>query len=126
VKWVIDNYAYLQNVDPSTICYNTDLVKGADIPKDWMGVLNPKFKGALLMTDPRANSSYLALLLVFQKNYGDSFLTRLAAQEPKLVPNGPTGANSVASGDAAVHLPSSRNSIGTLLAAKAPIQIVPR
>ncbi len=44
-KSVFDRYTSVGNLFAYVIGYNTDLVKGADIPKKWEDVLNPKWKG---------------------------------------------------------------------------------
>ncbi len=44
-KSVFDRYTTVGSLFAYVIGYNTDLVKGADIPKEWDDVLNPKWKG---------------------------------------------------------------------------------
>ena len=44
-KSVFDRYTSVGSLFAYVIGYNTDLVKGADIPKKWDDVLNPKWKG---------------------------------------------------------------------------------
>ena len=44
-KSVFDRYTTVGSLFAYVIGYNTDLVKGADIPKKWDDVLNPKWKG---------------------------------------------------------------------------------
>lgn len=62
--------------------YNTDLVKGADIPKSWDDLLNPKWKGKIGV--PSGTHTWARL----SQNWGDEkttqFVTRLAAQGIRL------------------------------------------
>ncbi len=44
-KSVFDKYTTVGSLFAYVIGYNTDLVKGADIPKNWNDVLSPKWKG---------------------------------------------------------------------------------
>jgi len=44
-------------VNLSLIQYNTKRITGADIPKKYADLLNPKFNNQIVMTDPRSSSS---------------------------------------------------------------------
>jgi iron(III) transport system substrate-binding protein len=46
---------------PEVIGYNSDKVSAADAPKDWDDVLDPKWKGRVLIRDPVASGSLRAI-----------------------------------------------------------------
>lgn len=98
---------HLQAIAAYSIQYNTNIVQGSDIPTTWGKFVNPKFKGKLLMTDPRGSTNVLAWLYLVWKAQGDSFLTGLAANDLKLTISSVTGSNLVASGDIAMQAPTS-------------------
>jgi ABC-type Fe3+ transport system substrate-binding protein len=124
-KWTHDNDAFLQCLDYSTIGYNTQLLQGKDVPTSWKDLLNPKWKGAIILTDPRSNNTDLAWCLVMQQTFGSTFLQKLGEQKLQLTLSGITAASSVAAGDAAIAIPSSKLQIDSVQAAGGPIQVMP-
>ena len=73
---------------PIGILYNTELVKGADIPKSLQDLLNPKWKNKLSLSDPTQHTSSAAFLQNLEKIMGPKwleFVRALARQEPLLV-----------------------------------------
>lgn len=82
-----------QNLDPEkffhatvasviVIAYNTDKVKGADIPRTWQDLLDPKWNGKLALGHPGFSGfagSWAAQML---KLYGKSYFERLEKVRP--------------------------------------------
>jgi iron(III) transport system substrate-binding protein len=81
-QFIRDGVAVVQ-VTPWLINYNTDRVKGADIPKNWPDLLNPKFKGQVLLDDPATADSHLDYWVVVADTYGPDFFAKLRALNPR-------------------------------------------
>ncbi len=83
------------------IAYNTNNIKGNDIPKDWSDLLNPKLKGLLGMTDPAFSGTTLYTVAAFVQNpkYGYDFLKALKANDIKLVQGSSDSVTKVGSGE---------------------------
>ena len=73
-----------------TVGYNTDMVKGADIPKTYDDLLNPKWAGRMAWTtDPTVNGppGFIQNILALKgEAKGMEYLKTLAAQKPVNIP----------------------------------------
>lgn len=73
---------------PISILYNTDLVKGADIPKRFEDLLQPKWKKRISIPDPSRHTTTAQFLRELEKIMGPKwleFVRALAKQEPHMV-----------------------------------------
>jgi len=69
--------AAVVQVTPFYVPYNTNLVKKADTPRDWPDILQPRWKGQILISNPGASDTYVDFWgLIFDK-YGEAFFTQL-------------------------------------------------
>jgi iron(III) transport system substrate-binding protein len=93
-------------VAPWGIAYNTEKVKGADIPKDWPDLLNPKFKGQVLLPDPRSSNSYSDHWGIIIDKYGEDFLVKLREMNPRQYPSGVPSTNALGAGEGMVQAPA--------------------
>ena len=66
------------------IGYNTSMVSGDKVPKDWWDLLDPMWKGGQIGVDRDATVWYAALLQYWGREKGIDFMKRLSAQEPHL------------------------------------------
>ncbi len=88
---------------PTGILYNTELVKGADIPTGFQDLLNPKWKKKLSISDPTQHTSTAGFLRDLEKIMGPQwleFVRALAKQEPHLVESFAPVANVIIQGEA--------------------------
>jgi iron(III) transport system substrate-binding protein len=95
---------YAQSIAVYSITYNSQLV-GSDVPNDWKSLANPKWRGKLILGDPRASTQFLDYINNLFKQYGADFIRSLGDQQPQYTSSLVTGINSVASGDAALMAP---------------------
>jgi len=96
-KYIYGNYvATLQA--PLIFAYNSKLMPVEDVPRNWMDVLNPKYKGQGLIPDPRNSDIYVNWLDMLQQKYGDDYLVKLREMNLRMVSGGVQGAQEIAAG----------------------------
>ncbi len=71
-------------VIPYGILVNTEMVKPADEPKSWKDLLNPRWKGKLLMDDQRALGGGAVFFMATHRAFGREFHEKLAEQQPHM------------------------------------------
>lgn len=107
---------------PAGIAWNKNLVSDADAPKTWQDVLNPKWRGQVLMLEPKGSAPVLEWLTVMRETQGDDFLRKLAGQQPQMVASAVTASQQLAAGAAAITVPAVHATIVPLLRQGAPVQ----
>lgn len=94
----LDNQLALSQAQFSfAFMYNTDKVKGADIPRTWNDLVSPKWKGQTLLVDPRSSATYRAAFNLVRKHV-PGILTKIAANDPRLVESATPAAQQLAAG----------------------------
>lgn len=121
-RWFVHGAA-TSTISMLGIAYNKDLV-GKDPPKTWTDLLDPKWKGRLLLGDPRSVPSYMALARIWEEKYGDEFLTKLAAQNPTWVPSVVPVTQQLAAGEVPIVAPNVLSVVTPLRSQGAPIDLV--
>jgi iron(III) transport system substrate-binding protein len=99
----VDGKVFVPYVSGFGTVYNTSMVKPDEAPKDWQGLLDPKWSGKLSVQNPNQVSivrvAFSRMLLPeAQAKYGENYLRQLAAQKPNKTSTGPQVAADVASG----------------------------
>ena len=109
---------------PWSIGYNTDKVKGADLPKDWTDLLNPKFKSQIVLVDVAASDAYLDVWALILEKHGEQFFSRIRAQSPRVVGEGSSASQSVAAGEGFFVLPATPQQVNVFRDKGAPIATI--
>ena len=115
------------------VMYNTDRVKGDDIPQTYDDLLDPMWKDDLVLEDRLKGFIYLTDLEEYGGRYENlwpedqvaDFLSKLAAQEPKILHGNTAVSNDVASGESAISPDVNVASIGTAISQGHPVELAP-
>lgn len=109
----------------SVIAYNTDLVRGTDIPQTWEDVLNPKWKGKILVPDPRSTASYIGTWSALLTKLPPDYIERLLALKPRFVEGGAVPATQLlAAGEGAFVIPGLGSASRDAARSGAPIKFL--
>ncbi len=75
----VHNYYTGARILSFVIAYNTDLVSEAEAPRHWQDLLDPKWKGKMIMTDPAdaGSAKQFVGILMLDEAYGEEYFTRL-------------------------------------------------
>jgi iron(III) transport system substrate-binding protein len=101
-------YSALIGIFPHTIVSNTDLVKSADRPTNWLQMLDMRWKGQIILSDPRNNLEVADWAYTMYDAYGADFLVKLRAQEPRFVDSIIPGMQLLVAGEAMLLAPALR------------------
>jgi iron(III) transport system substrate-binding protein len=77
-------FSYVTNASRYFILYNTDKVKGADIPRKWTDLLDPKWKNKVATGHPAFSGCTGVWALSLKKVYGWQFFEKLAKNNPRI------------------------------------------
>ncbi|HLX29085.1 MAG TPA: extracellular solute-binding protein [Casimicrobiaceae bacterium] len=94
-----DNYYVAGRVIVEGIAINPKLIAAGTAPKTWTDLLDPKWSGKLIASDPGASGTGLAAFYFLERKYGLDFIRKLAANKPLIVNSSALVANSVVSGE---------------------------
>ncbi len=114
----------LVQIAPWSIMYNTNLVRAADLPKDWTALIDPRFKGKVLIPDPRSTDAHLDLWSLILDKYGEGFFTKLRDMQPRQYGNAVQAANGIAAGEGILHTPAVGQTMQSLKDKGAPVDII--
>ena len=101
---------YACSMPLQTFMYNTDLLKGDDIPKSWFDLADPKYYGKIVLTNPSSSGSAYAQLYMMYKLTGDlSLAEKIAKNGTTYVTDSKSGPQAVARGEYALTMTGESN-----------------
>ncbi len=119
-RWIAKNH-FTWTTDIIVLHYNTEQVPATAAVRKWSDVIDPRWKGKILLTDPRVADNYMGWLDGLEKRFGMDFLRKIAAQDVKLTQSGASGVQMVSAGAYVMNFPTFSDFATQLIAKKAPI-----
>jgi iron(III) transport system substrate-binding protein len=87
---------------------NTNLLKSSEYPKSWSDLIDPRFKGEIILANPALSGSAYAQVYMLYKLYGNEFLAKLA-KNAVFTASSTAGPESVARGEYAITVTGESN-----------------
>lgn len=102
---------------------NTKLLNPNDAPKTWKALLDPKWKGKMVVPDPDSmpTANQLYVVLTRHSGFTDDYFRDLAKQELIIAPTHPEADAVLMRGQASIDLASSLSTMAPLISQGAPI-----
>jgi ABC-type Fe3+ transport system substrate-binding protein len=100
-----DGYAYIPYKTEVVIPVNDQLVSKADgdLLKTWEGILDPRWKGRIGLSDTSGGAAYAATMMLLHPpvagRFGPDFLKQLATQDPQIFNNTTTAVQRLLAGE---------------------------
>jgi iron(III) transport system substrate-binding protein len=110
-------------ITPWILAYNTEKVKGADVPKDWADLANPKWRGQVIVSDPGISDSYAEFWSLILDKYGEGFFEKLRPNLRRVLAPVPA-AQGLGAGEAAFNPPVVSGLTNGLKERGAPVETV--
>jgi iron(III) transport system substrate-binding protein len=102
-------YWYSANIAVMVPFYNTQMVQGADIPKTWQDLLDPKWKGKIGTSPITIGGSAWAMYAFMKEQLGADYLKTFAAQKPRMFTSFDPVVLAVARGELSIGVVSNGN-----------------
>lgn len=118
------DYTAIIQISPWGIGYNTQKIAASEAPRSWPDLLQPRFKGQILVPDPRSAHAYSEFWDVMMEMHGEAFLTGLRNQNMRNYASGVPATNGLAAGEGMLAIPQSGGQMQGVIAKGAPIALV--
>lgn len=108
---------------PWGIEYNTSAVTGQP-PTNYTDLLNPKYDGKILITDPRGSAGIAGNVYYLSTAFGSDFLSKLGRLHPQVINSEVPGLQQIAAGGQTVLIGATDGADGDLVQSGAPLKYV--
>ena len=108
-------------LNPEGVAWNTGLERLG--VRDWRDLLHPRFRGRILLVDPRLAPPSLPFFTLLLRTYGEEYLRQLGRQQPILVSSVVPALQQLAAGAASVLVPAVQSPVQALRDRGAPVEI---
>lgn len=110
---------------PWAFAYNTQKVAAKDVPKDWSDLLDPKWKGQIIRTNPQVSLAQMDPWRLILGRDGEAFFSKLREQNPRTnTPEAVAAAQALAAGEGSLQLMTNGSVIEALKSRGAPVEVV--
>ncbi len=104
-------YALPDRADYMSIGYNINKVSASELPKSWLDVLDPKWKGRIAMIDPKKSGPARIWMGAMVKKFGWDYFRKLAKNKPLALKSYSTSAVAMVSGEVDIVIPGNESDI---------------
>lgn len=115
--------ARMVSTTPWQLGYNTQRVSKDQLPQDFKDLLNPKWKGKIIIPDPASSESYIAVWYAVLQAYGEGFFGSLRGQNLRFAQSAVPAAQALAAGEGDLAYPTLSVNLAPLKKAGAPIEL---
>lgn len=112
---------YATSMPLQVFMYNTDLLKGDDIPKSWFDLADPKYKGKIVLTSPTSGSGFAQMYMMYKLS-GDNLdlVKQIIANGAVYLADSTSGPAGVERGEYAITMTGEKN-VGQAIAKGSPV-----